>query len=193
MRVIRPSLMLAGGCFLAMSAAAPAALAATSLAATSAVAGRDVQAAGIRLTAAAAGGVGSTSAAPDPARPGQIVEFSINCGSPGGATLSGTELGLAEHIPMRSSGGAVTGLFFADVTLPAGILPGTYHPEMDCGSGVTGTASLTVSTIPAGGGVATGDGTTATATDGRLVLLGLSLLGLGAVTGGFALRRRRNG
>lgn len=188
MRVIRSSLTAAGGCVLAIAAAAPAALAVPSGAA-----GRDVQAADIRLTAAAAGGVGTTSAAPDPARPGQIVELSINCGSPGGATLFGTQLGLAEHIAMRSSGGAVTGLFFADVTLPASILPGTYHPEMDCSSGVTGTASLTVSTTPAGGGVATGDGTTATATDGRLVLLGLSLLGLGAVAGGFALRRRRNG
>jgi hypothetical protein len=188
MRVIRPSLTVAGGCAIVMAAAAPAALAAPSAGAEG-----GVLAASIRLTAAAIGGAGSTSAAPDPARPGQIVDFSINCGSAGAATLFGAQLGLAEHIPMRSSGGAVTGLFFADVTLPAGIRPGTYHPEMDCSSGVTGTASLTVSSIPAGGGVATGDGTTATATNGRLVVLGLSILGLGAVTGGIALRRRRSG
>ncbi|HEY2549753.1 MAG TPA: hypothetical protein VGI64_04165 [Streptosporangiaceae bacterium] len=188
MRVIKPALAAAGVCATVIAGATPAALAAPA-----AGAGPDRQAAAARLAARVIGGAGSASVAPDPARPGQIVEFSINCGSPGSATLSGAGLGLAARIPMRSSGGAVTGLFFADVTLPAALHAGTYHPEMACGNGVAGTASLRVTTTPAGGGVATGDGTTSTATDHGLQLLGLSILGLGAITGAVALRRRRNG
>jgi hypothetical protein len=42
-----------------------------------------------------------------------------------------------------------------------------------------------------GVGPATGDGTTATATDERLTAIGLALLGLGAVSGAVLITRRR--
>jgi hypothetical protein len=130
---------------------------------------------------------------PSSAAPGSQVTFAVSCVSSGAssATLFGSVLGLPEHVPMDN--GLHAGTFAITVTLPANIKPGTYSPEMDCSDGSTGNATLTVTaTMPAHGGVETGDGTTSTQTNTGLAAAGLALIGLGAVAGGIALRRRRN-
>ncbi len=131
---------------------------------------------------------------PSPSAPGTSTTFAVNCSSlsAGGnatsATLIGTTLGLREHIPMQA--GTHTNEFVTTVVLPATIKPGTYQPDIDCSNGVTASAAFTVKAVP-GVAPATGDGTTATATNDRLTAIGLALLGLGAVSGALVLTRRR--
>jgi hypothetical protein len=131
---------------------------------------------------------------PNPSAAGTSTTFAVNCssltaaGKATSATLAGTTLGLSEHIPMQPSTHANE--FVATVTLPAAIRAGTYQPDIDCSNGVTASAVLTVKAVP-GVAPATGDGTTATATDDRLTAIGLALAGLGAVSGVLLLTRRR--
>lgn len=138
----------------------------------------------------------SVDITPNPSAPGTATTFVADCASlsAGGpadsATLSGTTLGLASQIPMQP--GTQPDQFVVTVTLPQSIAPGSYSPEISCSNGVTETAVLEVNAVP-GQAPATGDGTTATATDGRLTVAGLGLLGIAAVAGGLVLRRRRPG
>jgi hypothetical protein len=131
---------------------------------------------------------------PNPSAPGTSTTFAANCSSQtaGGkatsAILIGTTLGLNEHIPMQAS--THTNEFVATVVLPTDIKPGTYQPDIDCSNGVTASAALKVQAVP-GVAPATGDGTTATATDDRLTTVGLALVGLGAASGALFLTRRR--
>jgi hypothetical protein len=131
---------------------------------------------------------------PNPSAAGTSTTFAVNCssltaaGKASSATLIGTSLGLSEHIPMQASTHA--GEFVTTVTLPAIIKAGTYQPVIDCSDGVTASAVLTVTAVPAVA-PATGDGTTATAADARLTAIGLALLGLGAVSGAAVITRRR--
>lgn len=131
---------------------------------------------------------------PSPSAPGTSTTFAVNCSSQtaGGnatsATLIGTTLGLSEHIPMQASTHANE--FVTTVVLPADIKPGTYQPDIDCSNGVTASAAFSVKAVP-GVAPATGDGTTATATDGRLTAIGLALLGAGVISGALLLTRRR--
>jgi hypothetical protein len=131
---------------------------------------------------------------PNPSAAGTSTTFAVNCsslsaaGKAGSATLIGTTLGLSEHIPMQASTHA--GEFVTTVTLPAIIKAGTYQPDIDCSNGVTASAVLTVTAVPAIA-PATGDGTTATATEVRLTAIGLILLGLGALSGAVLVTRRR--
>jgi hypothetical protein len=131
---------------------------------------------------------------PNPSAPGTSTTFTVDCssltaaGKASSATLIGTTLGLSEHIPMQASTQA--GEFVTTVTLPAIIKAGTYQPDIDCSNGVTASAALTVTAVPAVA-PATGDGTTATATDERLTTIGVALLGLGAVSGVVLITRRR--
>ena len=131
---------------------------------------------------------------PSPSAPGTSTTFAVNCSSQtaGGnatsATLIGTTLGLSEHIPMQAS--THTNEFVTTVVLPATIKAGTYQPDIDCSNGVTASAAFTVKAAP-GVAPATGDGTTATATDDRLTAIGLALAGFGAVSGVLFLTRRR--
>jgi hypothetical protein len=131
---------------------------------------------------------------PNPSAPGTSTTFTVDCsslaaaGEATSATLIGTSLGLSEHVPMQASTRA--GEFVATVTLPAIIKAGTYQPDIDCSNGVTASAELTVTAVPAVA-PATGDGTTATATDGRLTMIGLALLGLGTLSGAALVTRRR--
>jgi hypothetical protein len=129
---------------------------------------------------------------PNPSAPGTSTTFAITCGaSATSATLSGTTIGLSEHIPMQAS--THQGEFVATVTLPTTITPGSYSPSIDCDNGVSGIAHFTVNPVP-GQGAKTGDGTTSTATDSTLTAVGLGVAGLGAaLVGLLALRRRRNG
>jgi hypothetical protein len=131
---------------------------------------------------------------PNPSAPGTSTTFAVNCSSQtaGGkatsAILIGTTLGLSEHIPMQAS--THTNEFVATVVLPTDIKPGTYQPDIDCSNGVTASAALKVQAVP-GVAPATGDGTTATATDDGLTAVGLALVGLGTASGALFLTRRR--
>jgi MYXO-CTERM domain-containing protein len=89
------------------------------------------------------------------------------------------------------------GVFVTGVQLPAGIMPGTYSPSIDCSNGLAGTGTLVVKAavtpnvvVPSGAPV-TGDGVTSTAMGGPLTAVGVSLLGLSGLAGAFAIRRRR--
>src|SRR3984957_6697262 len=131
---------------------------------------------------------------PNPSAPGTSTTFTVDCssltaaGKASSATLIGTTLGLSEHIPMQASTHADE--FVTTVTLPAIIKAGTYQPDIDCSNGVTASAAPPVTAVPAVA-PATGDGTTATATDERLTATGLALLGLSAVSGALLIIRRR--
>lgn len=133
-------------------------------------------------------------ATPAAATPGARVTFTVSCdqGLNAGAAdaiLIGTTLGLPSRIPMNAINGSLFN-FTITVTLPSDIRPGAYDPEIECPGGVAPAhAELLVTAVPHGG-AATGDGTTSTATNGRLALGGLVLIGVGALAGGFALRRR---
>jgi hypothetical protein len=133
-------------------------------------------------------------ATPSTATPGSKVTFTVNCDqglNAGGADaiLIGTTLSLPSRIPMNSINGSLFN-FAITVTLPSSILPGAFDPEIQCPGGAeSANASLLVTPVP-NGGAATGDGTTSTTTDSRLALAGLVLIGIGALAGGFALRRR---
>ena len=132
----------------------------------------------------------SATADPGTATPGTSVTFQVFCTSltASSATFVGTTLGLPEQIPMdKESGG---GVFSITVTLPGNILPGVYHPDIDCSDGSSATARIKVTPFPSQGGAATGDGTTATQTNNGLAYGGFALIGIGAVAGGIAVRRR---
>jgi len=138
------------------------------------------------------GNSGGASATADPstATPGTAVTFQVFCASltASSATFFGTTLGLPQQIPMdKESGG---GVFSITVTLPGSLLPGTYHPDIDCSDGSSASARLKVTPFPSHGGAATGDGTTATQTNSGLAVGGLALIGVGAIAGGIAMRRR---
>ncbi len=140
--------------------------------------------------AAASPGNATAAASPSTATAGSKVSFAVSCAttSASSATLFGTTLGLPALIPMGSS--AASGKFMITVTLPSGIRPGTYTPAIDCSDGSSTTARLTVVSVAPKGGAQTGDGTTSTQTNGGLSVVGLALIGAGAVAGGYALRRR---
>ena len=133
----------------------------------------------------------SATATPSTAAPGAMITFAITCASTSAssATLFGTSLGLPEHIPMNNDG---SGLFSVTVSLPAGIEPGRYHPEMDCSDGSSASAFLRVTGFPAPGGAQTGDGTTSTETNNGLAEVGLAMIAVGAVAGGLSIRRRQS-
>jgi hypothetical protein len=129
------------------------------------------------------------------AAPGSAVTFAITCGS--GATsamLYGTTLALSQHIPMKTSTHA--GVFVTTVDLPASISPGNYSPSIDCDNGVSGTAPLSVNTVPRqpSGAPLTGDGATSLAMGGPFATAGLGLLGAGGLAVGVGvIRKRRRG
>ena len=132
----------------------------------------------------------SASADPSIATPGTSVTFQVFCTSltASSATFFGTTLGLPSQIPMdKESGG---GVFSVTVTLPGNILPGVYHPDIDCSDGSSARARIKVTPFPSQGGAATGDGTTSTETNNGLAYGGFALIGIGAVVGGIAMRRR---
>lgn len=142
--------------------------------------------------AATASSPGSTVASVVPSRvtPATRVTFAVACANPdsSSATLFGQTLGLPEQIPMEN--GAASGDFVITVTLPISIVPGTYHPQIDCSDGTSTSVTLHVTRLPRGGGAETGDGTTSTTTNTGLAVGGLALIAVGAVAGGIALRRR---
>jgi hypothetical protein len=146
------------------------------------------------LTVPAQASASPVEITPSPSAPGTSTTFAVNCSSltaaakATSATLTGTTLGLSEHIPMQASTQA--GEFVTTVTLPATIKAGSYQPDIDCSNGVTASAAFTVTAVPAVAPV-TGDGTTSTATNDRLTAIGLALLGLGAVSGASLITRRR--
>jgi hypothetical protein len=131
----------------------------------------------------------SATATPSTASPGATVTFAITCASTSAssATLFGTAISLPERIPMNNDG---SGLFSVTVSLPAGIEPGRYHPDMDCSDGSSASAFLRVTSFPSGG-AQTGDGTTATETNSGLAAVGLAMIAVGAVAGGIGMRRRQ--
>ncbi|HYK27173.1 MAG TPA: hypothetical protein VEV61_04325, partial [Streptosporangiaceae bacterium] len=104
------------------------------------------------------------------------------------ATLFGSSLGLPHRVPMDK--GSLSGDFTITVSIPASTAPGTHHAHMDCSDGSSASAALRVTAFPTGGGAATGDGTTATQTNNGMATGGMVLIGVGAVLGGFAMRRR---
>jgi hypothetical protein len=150
-----------------------------------------------RASAAGEESVSTAFATPAVVTPGSKVTFTVHCDqglNAGGASaiLIGTTLGLPARIPMNSINGS---LFDFDVTvmLPRDIMTGTFDPVIDCPGGVAPTTAQLVVTMVPSGGAATGDGTTSTATDSRVAMGGLAMIGLGALAGGFALRRRAVG
>jgi hypothetical protein len=142
----------------------------------------------VATVVAPAGGAYAT-VSPESTTPGGNVEFAISCASESStsATFFGTTLGLPAQIPMNK--GAVPGDFTITVTIPGNIGSGSYHPDMDCSDGSTASADLVVAAVPRQG-AATGDGTTSTRTNNGLAMVGLALIGVGAIVGGIALRRR---
>ncbi len=147
------------------------------------------------LAAPGSGSSGHTvgSVSPSTTTPGSRVTFAVACASEdtSSATLFGQTLGLPEQIPMNAGDG--DGDFAITVTLPAGIDPGVYHPDIDCSDGTSTSVRLRVTEFPAAGGAQTGDGTTSTTTNTGLSAAGLVLIAVGAVAGGIALRRRSAG
>lgn len=132
---------------------------------------------------------------PNPSAPGTSTTFQVNCflqssGQASSATLSGSQLGLADQIPMQTT--SQQNVFIATVVLPTSLAPGTYNPEIDCSNSVSASATLQVNAVPSPA-PETGDGATSTATNGWLTDVGLGLLGVGAVAGGVVLRRHRTG
>jgi hypothetical protein len=165
-----------------------------------AVSAGSARSAGFARSADSAGAAGATSrafATPAAATPGAKVTFTVNCdqGLNAGAAdaiLIGTTLGLPSRIPMNAINGSLFN-FNITVTLPTTIRPSAYDPEIECPGGVApANAELLVTAVPHGG-AATGDGTTSTGTNSRLALGGLALIAVGALAGGFALRRRAGG
>jgi hypothetical protein len=124
------------------------------------------------------------SVIPSTAIPRNRVTFAVYCTSAGAtsATLVGRTLGLTEHVRMRPNTAA--GDFTVSVILPGSIRPGIYHPSIECSDGTSTTARLLVPALGAAGGTSDGSGN-------WLATGGLGLIGLGAVTSGIALRRRK--
>jgi hypothetical protein len=131
----------------------------------------------------------TTNVTPNPTAPGTSTTFGVVCPGASSATLFGTTLSLPEQIPMENTG---QGTFVATVTLPTGIKPGIYHPDIDCSNGQSATATVRVNAVP-GQAPQTGDGTTSTSTNATLTDIGFGILGLGAAGGAFLLGRRRLG
>jgi hypothetical protein len=129
------------------------------------------------------------SVVPSTAIPHGRVTFAVSCASVGAtaATLSGQMLGLTGHIQMRAS--STPGEFTVSVLLPGSIRPGIYHPGIDCSDGTSTTARLLVPAFGADASAQTGGAATSSATSTWLTVAGLVLMGVGAVTGGIALRR----
>ena len=133
---------------------------------------------------------------PNPSAPGTSTTFQVNCSSQSSASpansanLSGTQLGLADQIPMQST--SQQNVFVTTVVLPTSLAPGTYNPEINCSNGVSASSTLQVNAVPSPA-PPTGDGVTSTATNGWLTDIGLGLLGVGAVTAGVIVRRHRTG
>ena len=142
--------------------------------------------------AAVSNSSGSTLASviPSTAMPGSQVTFAVSCASAetAAATLVGRTLGLTEPIQMRASSAA--GDFSVSVVLPGSIRPGTYHPRIDCSNGTSTTAKVLIPVFGLAGG--TQPGALSGGTSTGLAAGGLVLIGVGAVTGGMALRRRRS-
>jgi len=130
------------------------------------------------------------TATPGSVTPGGHVTFAISCinTTATSATLFGSSLGLPHRVPMDK--GSLSGDFTITVSIPASTAPGTHHAHMDCSDGSSASAALRVTAFPTGGGAATGDGTTATQTNNGMATGGMVLIGVGAVLGGFAMRRR---
>jgi len=98
--------------------------------------------------AVADSGGASATADPASATPGSSVTFQVFCTSltASSATFFGTTLGLPQQIPMdKESGG---GVFSVTVTLPGNILPGVYHPDIDCSDGSSASARIKVTPFP---------------------------------------------
>jgi hypothetical protein len=127
---------------------------------------------------------------PNPSAPGTATTFDAFCGiNATSAILVATSLGLAEHIPMQSTG-TNSGEFVITVTLPSSIVPGTYNPDVDCSNGASGPATFRVNAVPAAA-PETGDGATSTTTNGTMTAVGFGLAAVGAVAGGLVLARHR--
>jgi hypothetical protein len=127
---------------------------------------------------------------PNPSAPGTATTFDAFCGiNATSAIFVGTSLGLAEHIPMQSTG-TNSGEFVITVTLPSTIVPGIYNPDVDCGNGASGPATFRVNALPAQA-PETGDGATSTATNGTMTAVGLGLAAAGAAAAVLVLARRR--
>jgi hypothetical protein len=157
-----------------------------------AMAGLAVAGAGFTVLAGAGpvalAGSPAVDVTPNPTAPNTSTTFAVFCGATAGsATLFGTTLGLPEQIPMQA--GTHPGEFVVTVTMPNSLSPGSYSPDIDCSNGVSATASVTVSSMPAQA-PQTGDGTTSTTTNGVLTDVGLGILGIGAALGFVQLRRR---
>jgi hypothetical protein len=184
MRLFRYAVLAALLAVPVMVAAAPATYAADSAGLAHAAGG------GPAADGAPAAGGAHAFAMPSTATPGARVTFSVACASltAGGATLFGSTLGLPERIPMTHQN--ANSDYTISVDLPSDIAAGSYRPDIDCSDGSSAAAALTVTAFPSGGGAATGDGTTSTTSNGTLALAGLALIGVGALAGGFALRRR---
>jgi hypothetical protein len=147
---------------------------------------------GIALLGAAPAALASTpttDVTPNPTAPGTSTTFAILCPGASSATLFGTTLSLPEQIPMEDTG---QGTFVKTVTLPTGVVPGTYHPDIDCSNGESATVTVRVNAVP-GRAPQTGDGTTSTTTNGTLTDIGFGILGLGAAGGTYLVARRRFG
>ena len=189
MRPLKQFAVFAGLCVGMLSSAA---LGAGAIVSVALGAGAIVSATASPAAAATASPPGNAkgAASPSTATPGSQVSFAVSCASSGAssATFFGTTLGLPARIPMGQ--GAVSGDFTITVTLPSSIQPGTYTPAMDCSDGSSTTAHLTVTSVAPKGSAQTGDGTTSTQASGGLSAIGLGLIGVGALAGGFALRRR---
>lgn len=139
------------------------------------------------------------TATPNPSAPGAVTTFRVFCGSTAdSATLFAFTLHLHDQIPMRKSANGVPGEFVVTVKLPPTLPAGTYKPSVACSNGDSGSVRLKVKLKgkpPASPGPsqppATGDGTTATVTGTPVAVVGYGLIGIGAITGVVALRRRR--
>lgn len=158
------------------------------------------------------------TASPNIAMPGLPVTFTIACGPDvKSAVLYGKTIDLNGPVTMKSTRG---GTFAVTVNLPTGMTPGVYQALAGCETGDYGTVDLTVNAPPKPSPTPppppppkptprprprptwrpppptaapiTGDGATQIPGGiGTTAVAGLSLLGLGGVTGVAAFRRYR--
>jgi hypothetical protein len=130
------------------------------------------------------------SVVPATATPGSQVTFTVSCArrDTTAATLFGRTLGLPEQIPMDAA--AAAGDFTVTVTMPGHTQPATYRPDIGCSDGTSTTAALKVTAFAAADAAHTIDSTTSTPVSTGLAAAGLVLIGVGAVAGGIAIRRR---
>jgi hypothetical protein len=130
------------------------------------------------------------SVVPATTTPGSQVTFTVSCArhDTTAATLVGQTLGLPEQIPMDAK--AADGDFTITVTMPMHTRPATYRPDIDCSDGTSTTAALTVTAFAAADRATTDRSAPSTAANTGLTTAGLVLIGIGAVAGGVAIRRR---